>query len=48
LSTLNESYITSGIEEMATLYFRFYKLDMEEVKKRGMEFVHYDDYSFPT
>ena len=89
LSTLNESYITSGIDEMAKLnyggffiepgggpttglsdayikafrrgqtdsrgvvylsdeYFRYYKLAMEEAKKRGMEVVLYDDYSFPT
>jgi hypothetical protein len=89
LSTLNENYITTGIEEMAKLnyggffiepgggpttglsdayiklfrrgqtdsrgvvylsdeYFRFYKLAMEEAKKRGMEVVLYDDYSFPT
>lgn len=89
LSTLNEGYITSGIEEMAKLnyggffiepgggpttglsdayvkafrrgqtdsrgvvylsdeYFRYYKLAMEEAKKRGMEVVLYDDYSFPT
>jgi hypothetical protein len=89
LSTLSESYITSGIEEMAKLnyggffiepgggpttglsdqyiklfrrgqadsrgvvylsdeYFRYYKLAMEEAKKRGMEVVLYDDYSFPT
>ena len=89
LSTLNENYVISGIEEMAKLnyggffiepgggpttglseaylklfrrdqtddkgvvflsdeYFRFYKLAMEEAKKRGMQVVLYDDYSFPT
>lgn len=89
LTTLSESYIASGIEEMAKLnyggffiepgggpttglsdayiklfrrgqtdsrgvvylsdeYFRYYKLAMEEAKKRGLEVVLYDDYSFPT
>jgi len=89
LTTLNENYIVSGIEEMARLnyggffiepgggpttglsdtyvkqfrrgqtddrgvvflsdeYFRFYKLAMEEAKKRGMQVVLYDDYAFPT
>src|SRR5690349_900139 len=89
LTTLNENYVISGIQEMARLnyggffiepgggpttglsdayvklfrrdqrddrgvvflsdeYFRFYKLAMEEARKRGMQVVLYDDYSFPT
>jgi hypothetical protein len=39
---------SQGVVFLSDEYFRFYKIALEEAKKRGLEVMLYDDYSFPT
>ncbi len=39
---------TKPVEFLSPEYFRFYRMALEEAKKRGLEVILYDDYAFPT
>ncbi len=48
LRALQRPLASAGIEYMSDEYMRVYRLALEEAKKKGLELILYDDWSFPT